>query len=65
MYKPIIYANNFGLYINSQQKINMDIYIRWTSITISHSGPNLPYLNTMSDEHTQCASNNKLNVTAD
>jgi len=27
MYKPIIFANNFGLYINSHQKINMAVYI--------------------------------------
>ena len=47
------FANNFILYINSQQKINMAIYIHWTSIAISHIGPNLPYLNVISDECTK------------
>ena len=35
MYKPIIVANNFGLYINSRQKINMADYINPTS-TCAH-----------------------------
>jgi len=40
------------MYINSQQKVNTAIYIHWTSTIISHIGPDLPYLNVMSNECT-------------
>jgi len=55
MYKPIIFAKNFGLYINSQQKNlynRLVVYVHWTSTAISHIGQNLPYLNAISDEPT-------------
>jgi len=38
--------------MNSQQKINMSVYIHWTSTAISHIGPKLSYLNVNIDART-------------
>jgi len=58
MYKLIIFAKNFEAYINSQQKIKKKIqlvvYLHWTSTAISHIGPNLPYLHLISDKRPKC-----------
>jgi len=52
MYNAIIFADYFGLYINSQQEPIGAVYTRWNSTAISHIGPNLPYLNSISDVPT-------------